>query len=438
MKTIGIIAEYNPFHNGHAYQIAELKRKTNADFVVIAMSGDFVQRGAPAIIDKYCRTKMALLCGADLVIELPAVWAVSSAEDFAMAGVTLFDQMGCIDGICFGAESDQLSQLKIIAGVLAEEPDVYKSALSSYLKNGMAFPAARAAALSDYFKNTEMDSLISILDTPNNILAVEYLKALKRRNSAMTPILIPRAGSGYHDTTINTPTASASAIRAAVSNVTPSDDHALHFSSADYNPQNIHPDPAHLLEIASTMPEPAFALFQNEIVSDNLIDADDFSSILGYRILSCGKKELENVYDITPEIANRIFKNRYNFSSFTQFCAQNKSRDITYTRMSRILLHLILQMTQTDMKQYKKADYIPYLRILGFRKDTSALFSDLKKSAKVPVISKLSSSLRTLDGTAKHMLEGDMFAAELYEQQKTGKTKNRFSCPECSKEIIRV
>ena len=136
MKTLGIIAEYNPFHNGHAYQIAELKRKTNADFVVIAMSGDFVQRGAPAIIDKYCRAEMALLCGADLVIELPAVWAVSSAEDFAMAGVTLFDKMGCIDGICFGAESDQLPLLKSIAGVLAEEPDIYRSALSSYLKKG--------------------------------------------------------------------------------------------------------------------------------------------------------------------------------------------------------------------------------------------------------------------------------------------------------------
>lgn len=289
MKTIGIIAEYNPFHNGHAYQIAELKRKTNADFVVIAMSGDFVQRGAPAIIDKYCRAEMALLCGADLVIELPVVWAVSSAEDFAMAGVTLFDKMGCIDGICFGAESDQLPLLKSIAGVLAEEPDIYRSALSSHLKKGLAFPAARAAALSDYFKSTGMN-FISILDTPNNILAVEYLKALKRRNSAMTPILIPRAGSGYHDTTINTPTASASAIRAAVSNVTPSDDHTFHFSSADYGSQSIHSSRPHLSEIASSMPEPAFALFQKEITSGRLMDADDFSSILGYRIFIVQQK----------------------------------------------------------------------------------------------------------------------------------------------------
>ena len=254
----------------------------------------------------------------------------------------------------------------------------------------------------------------------------------------MTPILIPRAGSGYHDTTINTPTASASAIRAAVSNVTPSDDHTFHFSSADYGSQSIHSSRPHLSEIASSMPEPAFALFQKEITSGRLMDADDFSSILGYRILSCSKKELENIYDMTPEIANRIIKNRYHFSSFTQFCAQNKSRDITYTRMNRILLHLILQMTQTDVKQFKETDYIPYLRILGFRKDASALLSALKKSAKVPVISKLSSALRTLDGTANQMLKQDIFSSELYEQQKTGKTKNRFSCPECSKEIIRV
>ena len=444
MTITAVIAEYNPFHNGHAYQIAELKRKTNADFVVIAMSGNFVQRGAPAIVDKYCRVKMSLLCGADLVIELPNVWAVSSAEDFAMAGVTLFDKMGCIDGICFGAESDRLPMFKTIADVSAEEPDTYKAALSSYLKEGMAFPAARAAALADYFKSTGKNFFPSILGTPNNILAVEYLKALKRRNSAMIPILIPRAGSGYHDTTIYTlsvqdsfspdkpwpdfsctqPTASASAIRAAISEILNAD--AFDFNSTHYS------------ELASAMPKPAFELFQNEIASGSFVDANDFSSILGYRILSCSKEDLQKISDMTPEIANRILKNKYNFSSFTQFCAQNKSRDITYTRMSRILLHLILRITTADVKQYKESDYIPYLRILGFRKDSAVLLSTLKKSAKVPVISKLSFALRTLDGTAKHLLEKDIFAAELYEQQKTGKTKNRFSCPECSKEIIRI
>lgn len=453
MKVIGIIAEYNPFHNGHAYQIARLKQKTNADFVIVAMSGDFVQRGAPAIVDKYCRTKMALSCGVDLVIELPTVWSVSSAEDFAMAGVTLFDKMNCIDGICFGAESDNLPLLKIIADILAEEPDAYKSALASYLKKGMTFPSARAAALTDYFKNNlqsfyscteeissivnySIESLISILSTPNNILAIEYLKALKRRNSVMTPILIPRAGSGYHDTAIHAPsgklyfsedeqhsqpTASASAIRTAISD----------FMTADKSPVS-------LCEIAISMPEPAFTLFQNEILSGSFLNTDDFSSILGYRILSCNKEDLLDISDMTPEIANRILKNKYHFSSFTQFSEKNKSRDITYTRMSRILMHLLLRITDADVKRYKEADYIPYLRILGFRKDSADLLSVLKKNVTVPVISKLSKSLHTFDGTAKYMLEQDIFAAELYEQQKAGKTKDCFSCPECSKQIIRI
>lgn len=181
-----------------------------------------------------------------------------------------------------------------------------------------------------------MNFLISILDTPNNILAVEYLKALKRRNSAMTPILIPRAGSGYHDTTINTPTASPlpSARQFLMLH------HRMIILSIFHLQITVHrvfiPAGHIFRKLASSMPEPAFALFQKEITSGRLMDADDFSSILGYRVLSCSKKELENIYDMTPEIANRIIKNRYHFSSFTQFCARNKSRDITYTRMNRI------------------------------------------------------------------------------------------------------
>ena len=135
MKVIGIIAEYNPFHNGHAYQIQKIKNELQADYVVIAMSGDFVQRGAPAIVDKYARAKMALNCGADLVIELPVLWATASAEYFAMAGVTLFDKLGCIDGICFGAETNDLAMLSMIANTLIEEPEIYRTALSAYLSS---------------------------------------------------------------------------------------------------------------------------------------------------------------------------------------------------------------------------------------------------------------------------------------------------------------
>ena len=155
MKVVSIIAEYNPFHNGHAYQIKEIKKRTGADYVVIAMSGDFVQRGTPAIIDKYARTKMALSCGVDLVLELPVIWATASAEYFAMAGGTLFEKMGCVDMLCFGAETDNLPLLSVLAEILAEEPEGYRRLLSMYLKEGLAFPVARRKALCAYLATQE-------------------------------------------------------------------------------------------------------------------------------------------------------------------------------------------------------------------------------------------------------------------------------------------
>lgn len=156
MKITGIIAEYNPFHNGHAYQIAKIKEETDSDYVIVAMSGDFVQRGEPAITDKYERARMALSCGADLVLELPALFACASAEYFARAGVALFTRMGCIDYLCFGAENADLSQLNKIAGILVDEPRSYQDALNIYLKEGKNFPAARILALN----------LISVLNLP--------------------------------------------------------------------------------------------------------------------------------------------------------------------------------------------------------------------------------------------------------------------------------
>lgn len=374
MKVIGIIAEYNPFHNGHAYQIAEVKKRTGADFAVIAMSGDFMQRGAPAVIDKYARARMALCCGADLVFELPSLWTVSSAELFAAAGISLFEKMGCVDGICFGAETENLPLLSFAADILAQEPDDYRTALSSYLKTGMNFPAARLQALCDVFSaetaanpklyaqfsSITKEELSALLGTPNNILAIEYLKALKRRHSSIRPILLKREGAGYHDAMIlpetdpAVPTASASAIRALIlQNAADTCKHAI--------------------------PQAAYAILAEYLAAQPALDADDLSPLLGYRLLSCSKDALTHIYDNTPELANRIFKNRYAFVSFSQFCALNKSREITYTRISRILTHLVLNMTDSDFALGKQLDFIPYLRVLGFRQDAAPLFSLLKK-----------------------------------------------------------
>ena len=420
MKIIGIIAEYNPFHNGHAYQIKKIKEELHADYVVVAMSGDFVQRGAPAIIDKYARAKMALSCGADLVIELPVLWATASAEYFAIAGVTLFEKMGCMDGICFGAETDDLDTLSTIADVLACEPESYRSALSSYLKTGMSFPVARSKALCDSFV---IDS--SILNEPNNILAIEYLKALKRRRSSIRPYVIKREGAGYHDAELVTvateyaPTASATAIRKILDTPAP----VAETDNFD--------------ALTDTMPAATLEILKEYVSKKSLLCTNDFSSILGYLLLTSDANTLTAIADLNSDVANRLIKNRMNFASFEQFCEHNKSKEITYTRISRILLHLILNIKKSDYTFGKDIDYIPYLRILGFRKDASALLKELKIRSTIPVISKLADADSFLDEEALKLLTKDIFAADLYEHIAANKSK-KISRNEYTRSIIQI
>lgn len=433
MRIIGIIAEYNPFHNGHAYQIKKIKEELQADYVVIAMSGDFVQRGTPAIIDKYARTKMALSCGADLIIELPVLWATASAEYFAMAGAALFEKIGCVDGICFGAETEDLALLSQIADVLIFEPEHYRTAFSSYLKDGLTFPAARSKALCEYFSKTAfgMDSncnpagkndpnaIASILNEPNNILAIEYLKALKRRNSSMTPYVIKRKGAGYHEDTIrdisdsadtdngsaNTgtiPAASATAIRSILENSSPK-------TSQPYT--DVFPFTA----LTAAMPAPALEVLKTYAAEKVFLQANDFSLALGCKLLAANTGTLADIGDSNPCLSNRLFKNRMNFSSFEQFCELNKSKDMTYARISRVLLHFILRITNQDYTSGKAFDYIPYIRMLGFRKDASALLKIIKTSANVPMIAKPADASSLLISDALVLFEKDIFAADLYE-----------------------
>lgn len=452
MKIIGIIAEYNPFHNGHAYQLSKVREETGADYIAVAMSGDFVQRGEPAIIDKYARTEMALQSGADLVLELPALWSTASAEAFAMAGVTLFEKMGCVDGICFGAETDNLPLLTTIADILTDEPEDYRRLLSSFLKKGMSFPSARAQALCEIFKaaalpNTENSSfettieiLSDILNSPNNILAIEYLKALKRLHSSMKPILLKRIGAGYHDTEINAaetnspkkaetiPTASATAIRNLI------------FSKNTVISPVIPASPDSVLlpnVLQSSMPDSALRILTDYLKQYPPIHVDDFSPLLGYQLLTWDKNSISRIGDITPEIANRLYNNRYQYHSFSQFCQLNKSREVTYTRINRILLHLILQITEDTYALGRFLDYIPYLRILGFKKCNSSLLSVIKKSASIPMISKLADASVSLSHEAIKLLGKDIFAADLYEQTKGIKSRAS-SHSEYAQEIVRI
>lgn len=400
MKIAGIIAEYNPFHNGHQFQIDQLRKETGADYVIIAMSGNFLQRGVPAIIDKYSRTEMALSAGADLVIELPALWATSSAEYFAMAGVTLFRKMGNVTHLCFGAESENLEALTTIAGVLSNESDEYQKLLALELKKGLSFPLARENALSQLLlKDSKFtipsDELKGILSSPNNILAIEYLKALaltQTGSSEITPVLIQRQGDGYHDTDLVSPLASATAVRKEL------------FASGS------------LINTALALPSTSQKILSAYQAKWPLIDEDAISSILGYRLRMLANDGYSAYADCNEDISNKIRKNLNSYLGFSQFCECLKSKELTYTRISRLLLHILLDIKQEDYTTGKYLGYIPYLRILGFRKDSAALLSDTKKKASVPLITKVADASTILSPESYAFFQKDLFASDIYRQ----------------------
>lgn len=437
MHTVGIIAEYNPFHRGHLYQIEEVRRLTHADYIIIAMSGDFLQRGTPAIIDKYARTEMALSGGADLVLELPCLWAVSSAEDFAAAGVSLLEKTGCADALCFGAENNDLSLLNGIADILADEPQDFSRRLGEYLREGLSFPAARSLALTDYMSagsisapaadhtaasaasNRDHAHITELLSQPNNILGIEYLKALRRRNSPLSPILIPRRGAGYHEADILQPLASATAIRQALTvPQTHHADGALPAAAGAKSPAI----PARSAALAA-MPPAAADLLSDYSKTFPYTLPDDFSPQLSYLLLTLSREQLAAYQDCNMELARRIKSLLVDFYSMEQFSGILKTRNMTLTRVSRILCHILLGLTQEDYALGRSFDYTPYLRILGFRREAAPLLTRLNACAQVPVISKLADASDTLSNQAAQVLSRDIFASELYEQNLARRAK---------------
>lgn len=437
MHTVGIIAEYNPFHRGHLYQIEEVRRLTHADYIIIAMSGDFLQRGTPAIIDKYARAEMALSGGADLVLELPCLWAVSSAEDFAAAGVTLLEKTGCVDMLCFGAEHDELPFLETIADILADEPQDFSRRLGEHLRKGLPFPAARSLVLTEYIAakadsasdavfpaneaapSADSAHITELLACPNNILALEYLKAIRRRNSPLSPILIPRRGAGYHEADILQPLASATAIRQALTvSQTHHADGALPAAAGAKSPAI----PARSAALAA-MPPAAADLLSDYSKTFPYTLPDDFSPQLSYLLLTLSREQLASYQDCNMELARRIKSLLVDFYSMEQFSGILKTRNMTLTRVSRILCHILLRLTQEDYALGRSLDYTPYLRILGFRREAAPLLTRLNACAQVPVISKLADASDTLSNQAAQVLSHDIFASELYEQNLARRAK---------------
>ena len=393
----GLIAEYNPFHNGHAYQIEQARLLTGCDFLVVVMSGDYVQRGAPAVFDKYTRARMALACGADLVLELPVACSCASAEFFASGAVSLLDGLGCVDFLCFGSESGDLQSLMEPARILAKESPVFQEALRRGLSLGLSFPAARKEAFRACASNPD------ILDLPNNILGIEYLKALLQRESSIKPVTIKREGQGYHDTLLDSGFASASGIR--------------RFLKQEEAPLSALP------ALKESLPDPVMEVLKDTLAHTLPVWEEDFSMLLRYELLRQSASDLTRYADISPDLGRRLKNCADKFSSFSEFVALVKTKDVTYTRITRALFHILLNLTGEDTRN---SVAMPYARILGFRKDHSRILGLLKENSRIPIIPKAADYKTYLTPDLQPLFEKDLFAANLYETIAAAKQKRAF------------
>lgn len=427
MKIVGLIAEYNPFHNGHLYHIRKAKEITGADAVLVIMSGNYVQRGTPAIMPKHLRAQVALESGVAAVFELPVYYATGSAEYFATGAVSLLNHLGCVDALCFGSECGDYALLERIAGILTEEPDDYTFYLKEALRKGLSFPRARQQALSSYLKDENVDQ---VLDEPNNILGIEYIKALYQTGSLIKGYTIQRKESGYHDRDLSGNYSSASAIRRLL---------AQAGSSIHLRSDSIYDEPPLydvLTRLEDQVPSTCIDLLRDTHLIRYPVYANDFSLLLKYRLMNETSDSLMKYLDITEDLANRIMNHIDDLISYEQFCDLLKSRDLTYTRISRSLLHILLQIKTADMLDYQARGNCQYARLLGFRMDQSSVLTILKQTSRIPLITKLTQT-DSLSETGLSMLRTDIQAANLYESVLTDKFKIPFF-NEYRQQIIRV
>lgn len=410
MNVTAVIAEYNPFHNGHLYQLETIRKDHQADYIIIILGGNFMQRGIPAIINKYERCRMALLNGADLVFELPVYFALGSAEYFAQGAVSLIDKLGVVDSLHFGSECGDISFLNICAQNTAFESDAYKASLNNYLRQGASFPAARSNALSDLLSDPNVNHILS---APNNILGMEYIKALVQRNSPIKPLTLERKGAGYNsDFLLSDGFVSANAIRNALAGKTDNTNKMSNQTGCT----SVH--------IKDHVPESVYAMLKQTLLFTN-----DFSEILFYKMLclSGEKNVFANYYDIGKQLSHTLHNNLHCFTSFDDFALLCKTKNLTYSRICRGLMHILLDMTQENANALKYSDYTQYARLLGFTDHGRELLKHIKSNASIPIIAKPSSALKNLDGTALMSLQADIHAAVIYEsirQQKRQRQSN--------------
>ena len=389
MNVLAIIAEYNPMHNGHVFQINEAKKIANADFVITCMGGNFTQRGNTSIVSKFEKTKMALLNGSDIVIELPTIYSVSSSENFAYGAIKILKELNFVTHISFGIEEEDIQKLQDIADILQNEPVEYCKILKEQLDLGVSYPKARAKAVSIYLNDNKYET---IMQGSNNILAIEYLKQMKKQKVNFVPIGIKRNKVSYNSTRIIENYASSSAIRKLIYN-------------NDLN------------QIINVMPKSAYDILIENLKNGTFnIDLNNYSKIIIYKLRTMTLKQIADLPDVNEGIENLIKSSADKTNNISELIKLVKSKRYTQTRIQRILIYALLNITKQDMKISKKTS--PYIRVLGCTKKGQKLLKEIPQNRLITSLKKYEQN--KLNKNITRMLEIDKSATNIYTIPYTG------------------
>lgn len=387
-KVLGIVAEYNPFHNGHLYHINESKKITGSTHTIAIMSGNFTQRGNTAIINKWSRAEIALKNGIDLVIELPVVYAISSAENFADGAMKILNSLNIVNYISFGTEIADIQRLKTIAEILHIEPKKYKNFLVKELQKGQSFPKSREQALLSYLNNDK--NYLNIMSSPNNILGIEYLKALKKYESNIEPIAIQRLETNHNDLNYSNNIASSTAIRNVIK--------------------------SHKFDIVQTlMPKLSFlSILKNIEIGNFISDLCIFEHEIIYKLRNMSIHEISLLPDVTEGLEFLIKKAANSCNNIREFINIVKSKRYTSTRINRILLYALLNIYKSDIDLSKKT--LPYIRVIGFNENGKSLISQISKSN--PTLNIITSVKKFVKNNKnsylENMIDKDIKATDIY------------------------
>lgn len=399
MKAVGLVVEYNPFHNGHRLHIQESKLRTGADIVIGIMSGSFLQRGEPALVSKWARTDMALHGGVDLVIELPYRFATANAELFARGSISLLEELRC-HSFCFGSEDGEITPFLNTFHLLEEKKEEYKASIKQFLQEGLSYPTAASRA----FQSISSTENLLDLSQPNNILGKEYVQTALANRYKIQPFTIKRVNVGYHDSKLTTePIASATGIRKAIIEQKQS-----------------------LQTIASYVPPSTFTILKDYLSTYKTFhDWEMYWPFLKYQILSSSTSKLANIHEIEEGVEHRFLENAQRSSSFQQFMTLMKTKRYTWTRIQRMCLHIL---TFTEKKEIEQTPFPTYFRLLGMTEKGQQYLGKIKKELNLPFISKIS-AFSDNPAIQADIRAASVFAQGLPEPYQTKLIKREFMAP---------